>query len=91
MTDRPRIGVRELRQHASQHLRRVARGESLDVTDRGRVVARLVPVTDDPWEDLIAAGRVVPGDDETDVADEPAGTYDVDASATLEAMRADER
>jgi prevent-host-death family protein len=39
-----RIGVRELRQHASRWLRRVAAGESFEVTDRGRPVARLVPV-----------------------------------------------
>src|SRR5262249_6118578 len=38
-----RIGVRELRQHASQYLRRVAAGESFTVTDRGRPVAQLVP------------------------------------------------
>jgi prevent-host-death family protein len=38
-----RIGVRELRQHASQYLRRVAAGESFTVTDRGEPVAQLVP------------------------------------------------
>jgi len=38
-----RIGVRELRQHASKWLRRTAAGESFEVTDRGRPVARLVP------------------------------------------------
>lgn len=57
-----RIGVRELRQHASRHLARVAAGESLEITDRGRPVARLVPVTDDPWADLIAQGRLRPAD-----------------------------
>ena len=39
-----RIGVRELRQHASRYLARVANGEAIEVTDRGRPVARLVPV-----------------------------------------------
>jgi prevent-host-death family protein len=39
------IGVRELKARASQVLRRVReRGEEVDVTHRGRVVARLVPV-----------------------------------------------
>ncbi len=39
------IGVRELKQHASQVLRRVReRGEEIEVTHHGRVVARLVPV-----------------------------------------------
>jgi prevent-host-death family protein len=37
-----RVGVRELRQQASAILRRVAAGETFEVTDRGRPVARLV-------------------------------------------------
>jgi prevent-host-death family protein len=38
------VGVREIRQHASRYLRRVAAGESLQITERGRPVAVLVPV-----------------------------------------------
>ncbi|MGH9057574.1 MAG: type II toxin-antitoxin system Phd/YefM family antitoxin [Acidimicrobiales bacterium] len=53
-----RIGVRELRQHASRYLARVAGGESLEVTDRGRAVAHLVPVRTDLWDDLVASGRI---------------------------------
>lgn len=41
------IGVRELRQAASEHLRAVAAGESLTVTDRGVPVARLTPIPPD--------------------------------------------
>jgi prevent-host-death family protein len=37
-----RVGIRELRQNASAILRRVAAGESFEVTDRGRPVAVLV-------------------------------------------------
>lgn len=40
------IGVRELKEHTSRVLRRVReRGEEIDVTYHGRVVARLVPVS----------------------------------------------
>lgn len=39
-----RIGVRELRQHASEHLRRVRAGETVEITERGRPVAMLVPL-----------------------------------------------
>lgn len=39
-----RIGIRELRQNASRHLREVEQGETIEVTDRGRPVARIVPV-----------------------------------------------
>lgn len=85
-----RIGVRELRQHASRYLARVAHGESLEVTDRGRPVARLVPITSDTWADMIANGRVTPAEDGTDVADEVPGNYDVHASAVLAEMRSDE-
>ncbi len=42
----PSIGVRELKEHASQVLRRVReRGEEVEVTHHGRVIARLIPVS----------------------------------------------
>jgi prevent-host-death family protein len=45
------VGVRELKQQTSAVLRRVRdRGEELEVTLRGRVVARLVPVRPVPRE-----------------------------------------
>lgn len=54
------IGVRELRQHASRWLARVAAGESFIVTDRGRPIATLIPPQQHPWDDLKAAGSVLP-------------------------------
>jgi prevent-host-death family protein len=39
------IGVRELRQQASRWLTRVKAGERIIVTERGRPVAELVPVS----------------------------------------------
>lgn len=86
-----RIGVRELRQHASRYLERVAGGETLEVTDRGRAVAHLVPVRTDAWDDLVASGRVTPAQDAADVADEAPGDYHAAASEALAAMRAEER
>lgn len=44
MSHMDRIGIRELRQRASAILRRVAAGETFEVTDRGRPVALLVGV-----------------------------------------------
>lgn len=57
-----RIGVRELRQHASRYLGRVKAGETVEVTERGRLVALLVPPAPGKTERerLIAAGRLVP-------------------------------
>ncbi|MDQ4070162.1 MAG: type II toxin-antitoxin system prevent-host-death family antitoxin [Actinomycetota bacterium] len=39
----PRIGVRELRQNASEWIRRASAGERIEVTRRGEVVAVLGP------------------------------------------------
>ena len=86
-----RIGVRELRQHASRFLERVSRGETLEVTDRGRPVARLVPVSSARWGDMVASGRVTPAEDDADVSDEAPGDYGLAASDVLDAMRAEER
>jgi prevent-host-death family protein len=53
------IGVRELRQHASDVLRLTERGETFRVTDRGRPVALIVPLkTRDALEELRMAGEV---------------------------------
>lgn len=57
-----RIGVRELRQNASQYLDKVKAGETVEVTDRGELVALLVPPTPAATarERLIREGRLVP-------------------------------
>jgi len=56
--DDSQVGVRELRQNLSVYLRRVKAGEALEVTERGHVVALLVPLPDPdtPFERLIASG-----------------------------------
>ena len=86
-----RIGVRELRQHASRFLARVAHGERFEVTDRGHPVAHLVPVRSDHWDDMVASGRVLLADTDADVLDERPVDYGIDASAALADARADER
>lgn len=54
------IGIRELRQRASEYLRQVRRGETFEVTDRGKPVALLVPVPAHAGiERLKAEGRIV--------------------------------
>lgn len=86
-----RIGVRELRQHATRYLARVERGETLEVTTRGRPVARLVPVRNVPWDDLLSSGQLLPPSDDSDLTDESPLDYDVDASGRLAEMREDSR
>jgi prevent-host-death family protein len=51
------VGVRELRQNLSRHLRRVKAGESLVVTERGREVALLVPAGEAAGEHARLAAR----------------------------------
>lgn len=58
------IGIRQLKAQLSQQLRRVQAGETVHVTDRGRVIATINPVPDatDPpavqWaREMVAAGR----------------------------------
>ena len=54
--------MRELRQDASTWVRRAAAGETLEVTDRGRPVARLGPLPESEvgMDALESAGRLRP-------------------------------
>ena len=55
------IGVRELRQRASEYLRLVQQGESVEITDRGTPIALLIPLpAAGTLERLVASGRVEP-------------------------------
>lgn len=56
------IGVRELRQRASEYLKLVEAGRTLEVTARGRPVALLVPMRKTGRRRLLVTrGRLVPG------------------------------
>ena len=87
------VGVRELRQRASELLRRVENGESIEITDRGRPVAILGPLPGDPVERLRASGDLQAS--EGDLADLPeplALPSDAEpASAVLQRLRREER
>ena len=55
------IGLRELRQRASEYLRQVEAGQAMEITARGRPVALLVPLRGTGHvERLVHRGRVVP-------------------------------
>ena len=54
-----RIGIRALRDGLSAHLRRVKAGETIEVTEHGRVIATIAPATGGSRvEELVAAGLV---------------------------------
>ena len=53
------VGVRELRNNLSRYLDRVRDGEEVVVTERGRAIARVLPIGEERALDrLIAAGLV---------------------------------
>lgn len=88
------VGVRELRQRASELLRRVAAGETIEVTDRGRPVAMLTPIpAGSPLERLRAAGEVTSsaGDFDDLPAPVPLAVGQEPPSAVLARLRRDER
>lgn len=86
------VPVRELNQDTAGVLARVKRGEEIDVTERGVVIARLVPAQAHPLADLIAAG-VLHAPTRTGPIPRPTGPVhtDTEAGAVLSAMRDEER
>lgn len=58
MSHMDRIGVRQLQQNAASTVERVRLGEVIEVTVRGRPVARLVPVNGTLLDRLEAAGKL---------------------------------
>ena len=56
------VGARQLRHELSSILDRVWDGESFEITDRGKPVARLVPLREreSPYDRLIADGKITP-------------------------------
>ena len=53
------VGVRELRNHLSRYLDRVRDGDEFIVTDRGRAIARVVPIGAERVLDRLIAEGVV--------------------------------
>jgi prevent-host-death family protein len=88
------VGVRELRQRASELLRRVERGEAIEITDRGRPVAVLAPLPQrGGLADLRATGQLQPAAADLAGLPEPRTIPDDGPSASdvLAALRRDER
>jgi|ERR1700691_958986 antitoxin (DNA-binding transcriptional repressor) of toxin-antitoxin stability system len=92
-----RIGIRELRQHASVYVDLAEKGYTVDITNRGRLVAQMVPARqpDSPLERWIARGVIQRAEESGGVLD--VETYQavppghVTASEALEQLRDEER
>ena len=85
------VGVRELRQNLSKYLRRVQRGERLEVTEHGVPVAVLAPIGQPTttMERLIAAGRVTAPRADLLTQLPPRGRVSTGTSEALEDERAE--
>jgi len=84
-----RIGIRALKQNASEVVARAAAGETLVVTDRGRPVAQLGPLPASAIDGLVASGRARPA--RGDLRALPVPEAGPALTPTLAAMRDDER
>ena len=89
-----RIGIRELRQKASEYLRRVEAGETIEITDRGRPIALITPIPEaPPIERLRASGEIVRGSGNLSDLPDPLRlkTGQESPSTVLQRLREDER
>jgi prevent-host-death family protein len=90
-----RMGVRQLKDGLSRALRQVQEGETVEVTDHGRPIARIVKVEPSRAEHLLAAARLTPPETEGDLLDlwppPPLEPGERLGSEILAELRADER
>ena len=86
------IPIRTLNQDTAGVLARVEHGEIVEITHRGRPIARIVPVATDSMADLVASGTVLPP---TITGPIPMPTVDAidgsEAGTLLSTMRDEER
>ena len=54
------VGIRELRQSASQILDHVKDGVTIEITEHGVPVARIVPITRSLYEGYLEHGKIIP-------------------------------
>jgi prevent-host-death family protein len=87
------VGVRQLRQNLSRYLRRVASGERLQVTDRGKPVAVLAPLPESSSAlgRLVSSGRVRPAEGDLLDLPPPKGPVTKRGTAALQELREDRR
>jgi prevent-host-death family protein len=52
------VGIRELRQQTSSVMKRVLAGETIEITEHGHPIARIIPLRPGPLEQLALAGGV---------------------------------
>jgi len=90
-----RMGVRELKDSLSRALRQVQQGETVEVTDHGRPIARIIKASPSHPRQVATEGRLIPPDEEGDLLDlwppPPLEVGERLGSEILAELRADER
>ncbi|RZS37196.1 prevent-host-death family protein [Herbihabitans rhizosphaerae] len=85
------VPMRELNQDTASVMKRVEQGHALEITNRGKVVARITPVGSE-LDDLVAAGWITPATNPRPfVAPEGEIEPGADAAALIRQMRDEER
>ncbi len=83
------VGIRALKQNASQVVARASAGEVITITEHGRPVAQLVPLPVSTLDGLVAAGLARPAT--RSIADLPRPKKGPALSPELARMRESER
>ena len=92
-----RVAIRELQQHAARVIRELAEAEkTAEITSRGRVIARLIPVSaaERALAEMIECGEIIPAKNHAGLAGWkplPPREDGVSLSDVLIAMREEER
>jgi toxin FitB len=92
-SDRATVGLRDLRQDASELVRRVESGEEIEITVSGRLAARLVPPTPRRWQqwtdiaDLFAGRQDPDWDADRNLVDQRTGSVERDNRLRAGSMR----
>jgi prevent-host-death family protein len=92
-----RVAIRELQQHAARVIRELAEAEvTAEITSRGQVVARLIPVSpaERAFAEMVDRGEIIPAKNPAGLAGWqplPPREDGVSLSDALIAMREDER
>jgi antitoxin (DNA-binding transcriptional repressor) of toxin-antitoxin stability system len=88
-----RVPIRELQQHAARVIRELAEAEEMaEITSRGEVVARLIPVSR-AFAAMIARGEITSAESDRDISDIeplPPRTDGISLSEVLMQMREEE-
>ena len=83
------VGIRALKQNASEVVARAAAGEQIVITDRGRPVAQISGLETSVTERLVSAGLARPA--RKGLVDLPAPVVIAEVSSVLAQMRDEER